>query len=535
MVKYRNINDPQQLSFDLDSLLSKSVKMMTVDEIFSSLKTIPIVDLKEDRRIERKVAAVTPSALGDYFSIFANTPPDGGIILIGVENDGTVSGCHSASQQHLNDLERAGDTYCSEARYECQTVRLFNKMGRPDFIVAVKVQYRHDKVVETNKGDAFIRRGESRRKLSDDEKRDLRNSKGEVDLESEPVKLLYPGDFKSAEIGQFVAFVRSMRRLSDQLSTEEILELRRLGRIKGGNFAPNLACALLFAKDTETVVPGCRIRFLRFNGTEERTGEQYNVIKDEWIEGTVPDLILRAQQVISSQLREFRRLGKDNLFYSVPEYPPAAWYEAVVNACVHRSHALRNMNIFVKMFDDRLIVESPGGFPPFVTPDNIFDMHQPRNPHLMDALFYMNFVQCAHEGTRRIRDYMKNSGLPAPIFAQKEITSSLVQVILKNDINHRTAFIDTEAFSVLGESLAKSLDEQERRIVNFVAENRTINVTQTSKLIGRRWQACKKILGHLVDRGILDHIHSQKVERDAFQYYTLKKKFSDKILGAKPS
>jgi ATP-dependent DNA helicase RecG len=313
-----------------------------------------------------------------------------------------------------------------------------------------------------------------------------------VDLESEPVKLLYPGDFKSAEIGQFISFVRSMRGLSDHLSTEEILELRRLGRIKGGNFLPNLACALLFSKDTETVVPGCRIRFLRYNGIEERTGEEHNVIKDEWMEGIVPELILRAQQVISSQLREFRRLGKDNLFYSVPEYPPAGWYEAIVNASVHRSYALRNMNIFVKMFDDRLVVESPGGFPPFVTPENIFDMHQPRNSHLMDALFYMKFVQCTHEGTRRIRDYMKNSGLPAPIFAQKEITSSLVQVIPNNDVDHRKAFIDTEAFSVLGESLAKSLDEQERRIVNFVAENRTINVTQTSKLIGRRWQACKK-------------------------------------------
>jgi ATP-dependent DNA helicase RecG len=108
MVKYKNINDPHQLSFDLDSLLRKSAKMMTVDEIFSSLINIPIVDLKEDRRIERKVVAVTASALGDYFSIFANTPPDGGIILIGVENNGTVSGCDSASQQHLNDLERAG-------------------------------------------------------------------------------------------------------------------------------------------------------------------------------------------------------------------------------------------------------------------------------------------------------------------------------------------------------------------------------------------------------------------------------------------
>jgi ATP-dependent DNA helicase RecG len=53
----------------------------------------------------------------------------------------------------------------------------FDKMGRPDFIIAIKVQYRHDKVVETNKGEAYIRRGESRRKLSDDEKRDLRTLK----------------------------------------------------------------------------------------------------------------------------------------------------------------------------------------------------------------------------------------------------------------------------------------------------------------------------------------------------------------------
>jgi ATP-dependent DNA helicase RecG len=152
----------------------------------------------------------------------------------------------------------------------------------------------------------------------------------------------------------------------------------------------------------------------------------------------------------------------------------------------------------------------------------------------MDAMFYMKFVQCAHEGTRRIRDYMKKSGLPAPIFQQKEIGSALVQVTLKNDINHRKAFVDTEAFSVLGETLAKSLDEQERRIVNFVAENRTINVTQASNLIGRRWQACKKFLSQLVERGILDHVHNPSVERDAFQYYTLKKKFSDKITSAKP-
>jgi len=188
-----------------------------------------------------------------------------------------------------------------------------------------------------------------------------------------------------------------------------------------------------------------------------------------------------------------------------------------------------NMDIFVKMFDDRLVVESPGGFPPFVTPANIYEMHQPRNPFLMEAMYHLDFVLCAHEGTRRIRDSMAANRLPAPIFSQKEIGSVLVQVTLKNDVEHRRVFVDTDAFKILGEALSKDLDEHERRIVNFIAENRTINVTQAGNLINKRWQRCKTILTRLVDKGILDYFTDPKIERDSSQYYTLKKKFSDKI------
>ena len=39
------------------------------------------------------------------------------------------------------------------------------------------------------------------------------------------------------------------------------------------------------------------------------------------------------------------------------------------------------------MFDDRLVIESPGTFPTFVTPDNIYNMHAPRNPIIMNAMF----------------------------------------------------------------------------------------------------------------------------------------------------
>jgi hypothetical protein len=44
----------------------------------------------------------------------------------------------------------------------------------------------------------------------------------------------------------------------------------------------------------------------------------------------------------------------------------------------------------------------------------------------MDAMFYLQFVRCAHEGTRRIRDSMAELKLPAPEFKQKEVAHALV-------------------------------------------------------------------------------------------------------------
>jgi ATP-dependent DNA helicase RecG len=524
----------EQLNFDLTIPLEKDIRLLSVAEVYSVLDRISPVDLREDRRFERKPAGIQARALSDYFSIFANTAPEGGIILVGIEDNGTITGCRRAEITHMNHLERAGDVYCPDARYEYKNVRVVNADGHEDFILAIWVKYREDKLVETTDGVVYIRRGSSRRKLKPDEVRELQNAKGQVEVEREPVALRFPEDFKQPVITQFASTVREMRRLPERLRADEILELRHLGKITAGKFVPNLACALMFAKDPQTVVPGCRVRFFRYNGTVEKTGADYNVIKDIPIDGGVPELIQATAEVIEAQVRDFVHLGKDQRFYSMPEYPREAWYEALVNACVHRSYSLGNMNIFIKMFDDRLVIESPGGFPPFVTPENIYDMHQPRNPYLMDAMFYMRFVQAAHEGTRRMRDAMKAMGLPEPIFAQKEIGTALVQVVLKNDVEHRKEFVDTDAFLALGPRIARSLNEYERRIINFVIENRTINVTQASGLINRRWHFTKKTLTNLIDRGILDRVHSEKIERDSYAYYTLPKRLSDRIARSEP-
>lgn len=519
----------EQLGFEFTYPVRRPWRMLSTDELYDSISQESAVDTGEDHRIERKSASYSAKALGDYFSMWANTAPFGGIILLGVENDGRVTGISSIPLDKINELQRAGDVFCPEARYQCRHIDIINDKGKPDQIIAIRVLYREDRVVETASKDAFARRGSSKRKLSDAEKRELQLNKGQIEIESEPVSLTFPDDFNMALVSQFVSTVREERLIPDDRSTIQILEYRRLGKIKDDIFIPNLSCALLFSKDPQTIVPGCKIRFIRFDGVIEKTGSDYNAIKSAWIEGSVPDLIQQAEKIVDAQLREFMRLGDDGKFLSTPEYPKDAWYEAIVNSCVHRSYNLKNMHTVIKMFDDRLEVESPGGFPPLVTPETIYDMHVPRNPHLMDAMFYLRFVLCTHEGTRRIRDSMNRLGLPEPVFSETTSTAAHVRVVLKNDVEHRRQFVDSDAFRVIGAGLSATLSEYERRIVNYVAEHSTINVTEAARLGGKRWQAAKKALSSLVERSILDHVHSKTVERDAHAYFVLKKRFSDRL------
>ena len=172
----------------------------------------------------------------------------------------------------------------------------------------------------------------------------------------------------------FANKVRLERGGSPNLSDEDILAAMRLGKIVNGEFNPNNVCAILFATDPRQVFPGAYVHFLRYNGTEEKTGKEYNVIKDRVIEGNIIEIIRDTASVMDANLREFTeyRAGK---FFQTAEYPHDAWYELLVNACVHRSYHAKTQPIFVKMLDDHLIVESPGGFMPSISPDNFY--HKP--------------------------------------------------------------------------------------------------------------------------------------------------------------
>jgi ATP-dependent DNA helicase RecG len=506
-------------------LFTSPPTLLSPDDIFQNADATLLSILREDRKIARKPARTHGRVIGEYHSMWANTAPEGGITALGIENDGTFTGCAMLSNSELNDREKAGHSYCPDSRSDSKRIPVINSLGQADFVLLLRTYYREDKVVCDVTGNAYTRVGDEKHRLRDDEIQELKIDKGQVDLEQEPVSMEYPDDFRTDLIAQFIAGVQRIRRLTQLHSDEEILEHRRLGKRQGGKFVPNVACALLFAKDPNALFPGCSIRFLRYEGESEQTGENYNVIKDIWLEGCIPELIVDIAVILQSQLREFSKLGEDGKFYTAPEYPQEAWYEAIVNACVHRSYGLRNMNTFVKMFDDRLVIESPGAFPPFVTPQNIYDSHHPRNPHLMRAMFYLDFVKCHNEGTRRMRDTMASMNLPGPSFEQKEVAKGFmsVRVTLRNNRKQRRVWLDSDVSRLVSPELAKELTLEETRVLNFVSEHESINVSECQRLLPhiKTWHSAKKLLSQLADRGILVHVHRKDIERDPDSCFTL--------------
>jgi ATP-dependent DNA helicase RecG len=247
------------------------------------------------------------------------------------------------------------------------------------------------------------------------------------------------------------------------------------------------------------------------------------VEKDVIIEGAIPELIVQAASVLESQLRDFSGLGKDGKFYTIPEYPRSAWYEALVNACVHRSYGIRNRPVFVKMFADKLVIDSPGGFPPTVTPSNIYDVHHPRNPNIMNSLKYLDFVKCHNEGTRRMRDTMAEYKLPSPQFEQKhsDAGSYSVRVTLRNNIKLRKVLLDSSLNRIVSESLFSSLSQRERMVLNFIAENHHINVSQCQRQLEMaRWHTAKRFLMGMVRKKLLKYHKTYSVERSR-SFFTL--------------
>lgn len=274
------MNEPEQLIIEFSAPPSELWQLWTPDDIYNNAKDEVIRAFSEDNRVERKPCGMHAEQLAQWVCMYANTQPHGGIVFVGVENDGTVSGCRTLTTQEINKFEKLKN-YCADARYEFKKVSIKNDNdGQDDFVMVLRVYYRDDKLVEMNDGTAWVRLGDEKRRLSEAEKREIRIARGQVEYELEPTNLKWPDDFDIALADTLAESYRQKRGLTQAQRREDVLILLHLGKRSGEKFIPNLASVLVLAKDPRMVIPGARIRISRYDGTQEGFGKEMNQVFD---------------------------------------------------------------------------------------------------------------------------------------------------------------------------------------------------------------------------------------------------------------
>lgn len=406
--------------------------------------------------IERKKSC-DARTLAKQISGFANGQPPGGLIVIGVDPAGGLAGI-SSRREAVNKMlaEFPGMVDASDVEY-----RFVTTPDGTDQVLFVYVPYSGRRVV-TVSGIAHCRRGDTTQELKSDELRELRHARGEVKFEDEPAIAYDEGMLDGELTESLLAGMKRRNGLTMPLTLESALRQRRLVLdTRQGPFL-TMAGLLAVARDPLVKLGGARVRFLKFEGRAETFGAERNVVKDEWFEGPIPRIVRTLRDFMRTQVREFDYLGPEGSFVRDSEYPEFAWDEALVNALVHRSYSLSNACVFVRMFDDRLEVESPGGFPtpgvpspadPTQLPSN------PTNPNLASALQYFELVRLAQEGTRRMDQEMRRLGLPPPRI-EELLPGPRVRVTLWNDIDRRKARLGTDEAKAAWTEIAAGLADE---------------------------------------------------------------------------
>ena len=102
----------------------------------------------------------------------------------------------------------------------------------------------------------------------------------------------------------------------------------------------------------------------------------------------------------------------------IPEYMERSVLEAVVNALAHRDYLIQGSEVHVDMYDDRMVIYSPGGMPEGRLIQNMDLLDIPsvrRNPVIADIFTQLGFMERKGSGMGKILNPIKN----LPYFTEK--------------------------------------------------------------------------------------------------------------------
>ncbi len=359
---------------------------------------------RSEGKLRQRSARELARDLCETLAAMANA--DGGTVVLGVENDGTVSGADYPGDR-LDVLRRAPQ---ANVRPPLQ-VRVHSPVLHDKPVLVYEVDWSPE-AHQLADGRYLLRVGEHNMPFPASDIEAMKEGKRRRVTEARFVQGAVLDDLDASLITSLAA------RVGLAPCPEDVLLRYRLAETRHGRLMLTLAALLLFGKDPGRWHPRCGIDFVKCEGTGRKFGADLNVVKRVRLDAPLVRLIEEAYHSIQPHVRERQKLV-DLFFEERLEYPTFVWQEAIINAIAHRDYGYEGTQVEVWMFDERLEIRSPGDLIAPVTLDRLRRgerIHASRNPRIVRVLTDLGYMREQGEGIPRMVTTMEREGLYPPEF-----------------------------------------------------------------------------------------------------------------------
>jgi ATP-dependent DNA helicase RecG len=331
---------------------------------------LEIINNGENSGVEFKRDVIENYALARELVAFSNL--SGGMVLLGVEDDRTVSGTTRPA------LEEWVMTACRD-KIRPAIIPFFEiirdvEPSKDVAIVRVPSGFDVHSVWHNNRNTYFIRVGTQSREPTPEELGRLFQQRGTFRAELRPVSGAKLADLDLRRLRDYFTRIRQ-QDAPGELDAEGWQTLLVNTEIMVEDGVP-VSGLLLFGKAPNRFLPYAGVDAVAFPGTEkdyaarERAtlrgpmtplfGAGGDLVENGLVEQAL-DFVRRNTGVTATLEDGARRV-------EIPAWPPEVVREAVVNALIHRDYLLSSTDIELAIYSDRLEVISPGRLPNGITP-----------------------------------------------------------------------------------------------------------------------------------------------------------------------
>lgn len=423
---------------------------------------------------------------------------DPGWLLVGVEDDGTVTGARSRHEAGRTEPLRVQALIANRTQ-PSHTVRVEICSLEEGDVLVLRVPP-SVRPVGTS-GGRYVRRA-----LGGDglpacvpyhfhEMQSRRANAQILDYTALPVPDVGWDDLEPLEFQRFRHLLRENRGRGDEalleLGDEELAKALGAVETDGPNLVVRVTGLLLFGR-TETLAAAVPAHEVAFQRLTRNAVEVNDFLR--WP-------LLRIMEESETRFRAYNReretfVGMTRI--GVPDYPPRAYREGVANALVHRDYA-RIGTVHVQWHEDRLEISSPGSFPDGVHLNNLLVTDpRPRNPLLADAFKRAGIVERTARGIDTIFEEQLRIGRPRPSYDRSGATG--VTLVLPGG----EADLGFVHLQVEEERANGPLSHQALLLLDHLRLERTATLEEAAAVIQLDRDSARRNLNRLAKRGLVE-------------------------------